>query len=435
MFQTILNTPFTLPCGAVLKNRLAKAAMTEGLANSAGRATARHAQLYRRWAEGGAGLLITGNVLVDRRYLERLGNVIIDGPQTDDQLERLSRYAGAARSGGAAIWMQINHAGRQTPYDITKTPVAPSAVQTSVPGGKFGPPRALEETEIRDIIERFGHAAAVARKTGFDGVQIHAAHGYLLSSFLNPIVNRRTDRWGGSLENRARLLLETVRHVRSMVGADYPVGVKLNSADFQKGGFSLDECVQVAKWLKQEAVDLLEISGGNYESLAMVGMDDEPRSDQPASAQKREAYFLDYADVLLKADTPPLMVTGGFRTRCTMEDAVRKDGVSIIGVARPLCGDPDGIANMLAGKTGRLERWEDRVRLGPGPLGAKSRFAAIRALNGWGLLGWCIRQMHEMGNGRPPDLTFGALGSLWWTRKEQNRLLGEKSSDKKEQAK
>jgi 2,4-dienoyl-CoA reductase-like NADH-dependent reductase (Old Yellow Enzyme family) len=216
-----LDSPLTLPCGATLPNRLCKAAMTEGLADARLRATARHEVLYRRWSEGGAGLLVTGNVQVDRRVLERPGNVAIDmtDPQTTspEARARLAAWARAATTTGSALWMQISHAGRQSPRYVTAEPVGPSAVQLELLGN-YARPRALTEAGILDVIERFAQAAVIARETGFSGVQVHSAHGYLLSSFLSPVTNRRDDAWGGPLENRARLLLETVRAVRRAVG-------------------------------------------------------------------------------------------------------------------------------------------------------------------------------------------------------------------------
>jgi len=229
--------------------------MTEGLADEALRATPRHERLYRLWSEGGAGLLVTGNVQIDRRVLERPGNVAIDvtdpGTTSPEARRRLSAWARAGTEAGNQLWMQISHAGRQSPRYVTSEPLGPSAVQLEILGN-YARPRALEEREIIDFIDRFARVASIARETGFTGVQIHGAHGYLISSFLSPVTNRRRDAWGGSLENRARLLLETVRAVRRAVGDDFPVGIKLNSDDFRKGGFSNEECVDVVRWLNDE---------------------------------------------------------------------------------------------------------------------------------------------------------------------------------------
>ncbi|MEO1367152.1 MAG: NADH:flavin oxidoreductase, partial [Acidobacteriota bacterium] len=237
-----LAAPLELPCGVVLPNRLSKSAMTEGLADVSGAPNERHGVLYRRWSEGGAGLLITGNIMVDWRYLERPGNVVVeDGAHA----EALSRWARQGTVGGNHLWVQINHPGRQCTRLSNGRPVAPSAVQLKL-GGFFARPRPLDDAEIVSIIDRYARTAAEVQATGFTGVQVHAAHGYLASQFLSPRTNRRTDRWGGSLENRARFLLEAVRAVRAAVGEDYPVGVKLNSADVQRGGFDLEDAAAVA---------------------------------------------------------------------------------------------------------------------------------------------------------------------------------------------
>ncbi|MFA9472615.1 MAG: NADH:flavin oxidoreductase/NADH oxidase family protein, partial [Deltaproteobacteria bacterium] len=304
-----LSLPLTLPCGAVLQNRIGKGAMTEGLADSNDNATKRHDTLYGTWSDGGAGMLLTGNVMVDRRYLERPGNVVIDGNGGEDALRT---WAAAGTRAGNHLWMQINHPGRQCTRMSSSHPVSPSAVHLEGMMGLAAPPRALEVEEIHDIIRRFAHVASTAKETGFTGVQIHSAHGYLSSQFLSPRVNRRTDEWGGPLENRARFLLEVYKATREAVGPSFPVSVKLNSADFQKGGFSREESAQVAAWLAELGLDLLEISGGTYEQMALFG--DKGEADQPKaeSTQRREAYFLEYArDIRGALDGTPLMVTGG----------------------------------------------------------------------------------------------------------------------------
>ena len=324
----VLRAPLRLPCGAVLPNRLAKAAMTEGVADPLLRATEGHERLYRTWSEGGAGMLLTGNVQVDRTDLERPGNVAIDRsePRTYSAEARaaLSAWAKAGTAGGNHLWMQISHTGRQSPRYVTNRPRAPSAVQLDLLGN-YARPLALTEAEILDLIGRFAHAAVVARETGFTGVQVHGAHGYLISSFLSPVTNLRTDAWGGPLENRARFLLEAVRAVRRAVGPDFPVAVKLNSDDFRKGGFSSDECLQVVRWLNDESLDLLEISGGTYEQPRLIGFEGRSEDAVPVrpSTRMREAYFLEYAGAIRKVARMPLMVTGGFRTRAGMEDALK----------------------------------------------------------------------------------------------------------------
>lgn len=411
-----LASPLTLPCGAVLPNRLAKAAMTEGLADAENRATTRHEALYRRWARGGAGLLLTGNVQVDRRYLERAGNVAIEPGITTEEKLRLEAFAAAAREGGGQVFMQISHAGRQSPIAVCKEPVAPSAVALGIPGKNFAPPRALEAGEIKDVAARFVHAARIAQETGFTGVQIHSAHGYLLSEFLSPRVNQRTDEWGGSLVNRARLLLAILEETRAAVGPAFPISVKLNSSDFQKGGFTHEECLHVVRWLSEAGCDLLEISGGTYEQPKMAGLDGilEPVFDDgaKASTRAREAYFLDYAARIRAAATMPLMVTGGFRTRAGMDAALKEDGVDVIGIARPLCSHTELVKGLLDGSVEDLPRWESTLRIGPGLFGPRSPFSAIRAANAWGTQGWFYVQLLRMGEGLEPDLRLSVLTAL-----------------------
>jgi 2,4-dienoyl-CoA reductase-like NADH-dependent reductase (Old Yellow Enzyme family) len=407
-----LSTPIQLPCGATLPNRLAKAAMTEGLADSANHATEALDRLYRLWAGGGAGLHITGNVQVDRRYMERPANVAIED---ESGLEALRRWARAGTSGGCHLWMQISHAGRQTPRYVSSQPVAPSATGLPIPGAAFARPRALTEPEIEDVVRRFGEAARVARSAGFTGVQVHSAHGYLLSEFLSPHVNRRTDSWGGALEARARLLLSVVRAVRAAVGADFPVAVKLNSSDFQKGGFTLEECCRVVQWLGEEGIDLLEISGGTYEQPSMFGVVGDAQTLDPPpreSTRRREAYFLEYAAAVRQAASMPLMVTGGFRTREAMSEALEEGNVDVIGLARPLCGMPDAPARLLKGAIDRLPSYEQEIRLGRGRLGPNSPLILAKALNVWAIQAWFCCQIFRMAEDLAPDLNLGAWRAL-----------------------
>jgi len=415
MTKINMGDPLTLPCGATLPNRLCKSAMTEGLADDHNRATDKHARLYQAWAEGGLGLSVTGNVMVDKRYLERAANIVIDGEQSDEQMQGLSKMAEAGRAGGGHIWMQISHAGRQSPKAIATEPVAPSAIgEVALPGGLFAKPRALTVDEIQNVIARFAHTATVAKLTGFTGVQIHSAHGYLLSEFLNPLINQREDEWGGSLENRARLLLEIIAAVRAAVGSDYPIGVKLNSSDFQKGGFALDECISVVGMLEQAGVDLVEISGGNYEQPALLGIEGlEPvykdETAVKASTRAREAYFLNYATAIRENCNVPLMVTGGFRSREAMLAALNDDDIQIIGLARPLCVDTDLPERLIEGSLDRLTPWEDSLALGPGFFGPQSSNPTLRAMNGFANMAFFYRNILRLGEGRPTKRKMNLL--------------------------
>lgn len=360
-----ISSPITLPCGVAVKNRIAKAPMTEGLADSMNRATERHVTLYRKWAEGGAGILITGNIQVDRRYLERPGNVVID---QNGGLDELRAFAASGTVNDTLLFMQIGHAGRQTPRRVNPRPVAPSEIPLALPESAFGAPRALTSDEVDDVIRRFIHVAKVAKETGFSGVQVHGAHGYLISEFLSPLANQRDDKWGGSLENRARLLRSVVQGIRAAVGPEYPISVKLNSSDFQKGGFSHEECLQVVKWLEEDTVDLLEISGGNYENPAMM-IGGRGADEIRGSTIAREAYFMGYAKNIRAATKVPLMVTGGFRTRAAMDAALAEGDVDFIGIARPMCVDTDAPNQLLASPEALTIAYEQQIKPSKGALG------------------------------------------------------------------
>jgi 2,4-dienoyl-CoA reductase-like NADH-dependent reductase (Old Yellow Enzyme family) len=375
--MTILAQPLDLTHGT-LPNRIAKSAMSERIATD-GRPTEELIRLYERWAPGGAGLLITGNVMIDRRYLGESGNVVVED---DTHLGALRAWADTMRAGGARAWMQINHPGRQTPRFVTREPVAPSAVALKGAGGAFARPRALTDTEIGEIIDRFAATAAVAVRAGFDGVQIHGAHGYLVSQFLSPYTNRRSDAWGGDPERRRRFLLEVVRAVRAAVGDERAVGLKLNSADFQRGGFTMEESLEVVRSL--EGVDLLEISGGTYEAAAMF-----EERNKAESTRRREAFFLDYAERVREVSSIPLMVTGGFRTRAGMEDAIASGATDVVGLARPLAVEPDLPGRLLDGTADAALP----IRLA---VGIKKLDALIQG-------GWYQLQLDRMGRGHPAD--------------------------------
>lgn len=402
----MLDQTLTLPCGHQLPNRIAKSAMTEGLADSRDRATVRHQRLYGAWARGGAALLLTGNIMIDRRYLERAGNVVIED---DAVMPSLRAWVEAVHAGGSQLWAQISHPGRQCPRLVNTTPIAPSPVQLDIIGN-FGKPRAATDSDIADIIVRFANTAALVKAAGLDGVQIHAAHGYLLSQFLSPRTNQRNDQWGGSLENRARLLLEVIKAVRQRVGAAYPIAVKLNSSDFVKGGFTLDECLQVVAWLNDAGIDLLEISGGTYEQVEFFKQT--PDSEIRDSTRQREAMFLEYATSIKRVARVPLMVTGGFRTRAGMEAALQAQQTDMIGIARPFCVDPDFPKKMLAGQLDMLPINEDHLRLGTGYWGPNSPSSALRGLNNFAHAGWYYHQIERMGEGLPPEQRYGSLSAL-----------------------
>lgn len=403
-----ITDPLTLPCGSELPNRLAKAAMTEGLADPRNRASEQHMRLYDYWRSAGVGLSLSGNIHVDRRYLERAGNIAIDGNGGESELAALATMVTAD---GTPFWAQINHAGRQSPGSICPEPIAPSPIQLQAKGADFRKPRAMTEAEIHEVIDRFVHTAEVCRRCGFTGVQIHSAHGYLLSSFLSPRFNQRRDRWGGSLENRARLLREICGAVREAVGPRYPVSVKLNSADFQRGGFSEDESVHVLGMLDELDVDLVEISGGNYEQAAAL-FEDQGAVHMRRSSAQREAYFLDYAAQAREVWRRPLMITGGFRNRSTMDAALASGELDVIGIARPLICDSACTARVLRGEDDKLPRYEDRLA----PVTAEQMPGAdeetLRTLNNLGHLGWFYMNIFHVAAGRAPQPQATLLDAL-----------------------
>jgi 2,4-dienoyl-CoA reductase-like NADH-dependent reductase (Old Yellow Enzyme family) len=394
--------------------------MTEGLATRAGEASEALTRLYGTWSDGGSGLLLSGNILIDAYHLERPGNVIIDGPITDSHRENLTAWAAAATRNGNHFWAQISHAGRQTQKVVNPHPKAPSAVKLGLPGGQFGDPVALAQDEIQQVIERFANCAEVVKSCGFTGVQIHAAHGYLMSQFLSPRANQRTDEYGGSLENRARLLIEVFRAVRARVGADFPVAVKLNSADFQRGGFDFEESLQVAQWLQDEGVDLIEVSGGTYEQPKLLNLEGiEPVDEQKvaASTLAREAYFVDFTRAMRKTLTVPLMVTGGLRKRSAMEEAITSGAADMVGLGRPLCVMTDAPKQLLSGLE-ELPRYENQLSLLPSWLGFLSVFKLFRTIGAFATQYWYYEQIALVGErGKAAD----ALTVLSATTKQTKR--------------
>ena len=368
MNSSPLFLPLTLPNGSVLPNRLAKAAMEENMADAGQLPGAALHDLYRVWAQGGAGLILTGNVMIDGRALTGPGGVVLEA---GTPLERFTEWATAARSGGAQVWMQINHPGRQVQISMGGTAWAPSSVALDL--GKhsklFVQPKAMSEAEIAETVDRFAATAQAAERAGFTGVQVHAAHGYLLSQFLSPLTNQRTDAWGGSLENRARFLLDVVRAVRARVARGFAVAVKLNSADFQRGGFSENDAKQVIRWLNDEAVDLVELSGGSYESPGMQGR----TADGPTLAP--EAYFLEFARELAAEARMPVMTTGGIVRRAVAE-RVLGEGVAVVGMATALAVAPDLPARWRAGEDAAAQSpqvdWKDQV------MAALARMALVK---------------------------------------------------------
>jgi 2,4-dienoyl-CoA reductase-like NADH-dependent reductase (Old Yellow Enzyme family) len=379
----VLRTPFTLPGGATLKNRLVKASMSEQLASASGAPTEALERLYGRWARGGAGLLITGNVMIDQRSLGEPRNVVVED---DRDLAALRRWAAAATADETTAIVQINHPGRQSPKGLSSRVVAPSAIPIDF-AGAFAKPRALSGEEIVELIARFAETARIVVDAGFDGVQLHGAHGYLISQFLSPAANQRDDEWGGDAERRRRFLLEVTRTVRAAIGPDRILAIKLNSSDFQRGGFTEEESLDVIAHLDAENIDLVEISGGTYESPAMTG-------SAADSTRRREAYFLEFAERVREITTVPFMVTGGFRTGAGMSEAITASATDLVGLARPLALEPELPAALLRDPASTQSSFN------PKPLGIKKLDSAAE-------LWWTQHQLQRIGAGKDPNPRYG----------------------------
>lgn len=406
-----LASPLQLPNGSLLPNRLAKAAMEENMADPGQLPGQAIRNLYQTWAQGGVGLIITGNVMVDGRALTGPGGIVLE---RDTPLAPFSAWARDAKKQGAQVWMQINHPGRQVMAAMGGTAWAPSAVALDL--GKhsklFAPPQAMTEAEIQETITRFADTAQAAERAGFTGVEIHAAHGYLISQFLSPLTNQRNDAWGGTLAQRARLLLEVVRAVRTQVSPKFCVAVKLNSADFQRGGFSHDDARHVILWLNDMQVDLVELSGGSYESPAMQGRTADGRT------LAREAYFLEFAQDLAGVARMPVMTTGGIRRRAVAEQVLHS-GVAVVGIATAFALVPDLPAQWLAGRDPVAHNpsvdWKDQT------LAALARMALIkRRLRGLGA------GAHAKGEHSAIwTLVYDQLRTYWLTRRYRRWQLAQ----------
>jgi 2,4-dienoyl-CoA reductase-like NADH-dependent reductase (Old Yellow Enzyme family) len=313
--------------------------------------------------------------------------------EDERHLERFRQWATIGRAGGGQFWMQLNHPGRQTMANLGQQALAPSAVALDLGGFSkmFAEPKPMSERDIEDVIQRFATSAALAEKAGFTGVQIHAAHGYLISQFLSPLTNRRTDRWGGSLENRARLLLAVVSAVRKSVSPTFCVAVKLNSADFQRGGFDADDARQVIQWLNDQSIDLLELSGGSYEAPAMQG---EARDGRTLA---REAYFLEMAGELASVANMPVMVTGGIR-RLAIVEQVLDSGIAMAGIGTALAIEPQLVKRWREGQNSHPQlppiRWKRK------PLAALASMAVVKF------------QLNRLSRGRKTRPDVSALWAL-----------------------
>ena len=391
----ILFQPLTFTNGKTAKNRFFKSAMEEQLAKH-NQPTQTLVHLYDTWAKGGIGISVTGNVMVAENGKGSINDVVI----TDERsMDTLKAWAKAGTQNDTLLIMQINHAGKQSPKVINPVPVAPSAVALKGMDGFINPPRALADNEIETIIQQFIQTAKIAEQAGFSGVQIHGAHGYLVSQFLSPHHNQRTDKWGGSLENRMRFLVEIYQGIRAVVRPEFLVGLKLNSADFQKGGFDETDSIQVVQKMSELGIDFIEISGGNYESPEML--------TAKASTKQREAFFIDYAEKARAVSQVPLIITGGFRSEQAMNDALNSGHLDFIGIARPLALMPD-LPSQINNGTYQIITTE-RIKTGFAPVDKK--LSAVLEMD------WYMYQMALIGRGKQPNPKLSPwkvlLKTLW----------------------
>lgn len=330
MTENLLFTPITLPNGTTIKNRFFKSAMSEGMGTRDFQPKKNIATLYKRWAEGGTGLIITGNIMVDPKETAEPGNIVFD---KNSNMEILKNWANQGQQHGAKVMVQLNHPGKQVPKTIAKETVAPSAVPLGNGLNKlFSTPRALTTSEVEELIQKFVTSAKVAKEAGFSGVQIHAAHGYLISQFLSPHDNRRTDKYGGSLENRMRFLKEIYLGMREELGKDFTIGIKINSTDFKEDGLTEEDSLKTIIELANLGLDFVEISGGTYERPAMMGA---------TSKSTNQVFFAEYSKKLKQKIEIPVVVTGGIRSINAMNTLLNDNTTDFIGIARPLTIDPN----------------------------------------------------------------------------------------------
>ena len=373
--QSALLQPFELPCGVVLKNRIAKSAMSDSLGDGRGNPTEAQLRLYERWAEGGLAVSIIGEVQGNPRAAEKPGNLVL---RPDSDLSAFEDLARRGSSNGAQLWLQLGHAGAMAHPPISD-PKGPSAID--IPGLTCA---ALSRDEILALPSEFARTASLAQKLGFGGVQVHAAHGFLLSQFLSPLFNKRDDEFGGSIEARMRLLLAVVDEVRSAVGPGFPVAVKLNASDQLEGGFDQQDSYKVIAALDRTSIDLIDISGGTYF----------PGAKSASDSAGRGPYFVDFAERARQLTTKPLMVTGGFKTMQQAVDAIANRGIDVVGLARALALEPDLPNKWTAGSASAPDfpRFEDP------PEG--------------GVTAWFTMRLTELGEDREPSDSSGLAAAI-----------------------
>lgn len=391
MAENLLFTPITLPNGTTIKNRFFKSAMSEGMGTRDFQPKKNIATLYKRWAEGGTGLIITGNIMVDPKGTAEPGNIVFD---KNSNMEILKDWAKQGQQHGVKVMVQLNHPGKQVPKTIAKETVAPSTIPLGNGLNKlFSTPRALTTSEVEELVQKFVTSAKVAKEAGFSGVQIHAAHGYLISQFLSPHDNRRTDKYGGSLENRMRFLKEIYLGMREELGKDFTIGIKINSTDFKEDGLTEEDSLKTIIELANLGLDFVEISGGTYERPAMMGA---------TSKSTNQVFFAEYSKKLKQKIEIPVVVTGGIRSINAMNTLLNDNTTDFIGIARPLTINPN-IPNKIKQRTYTIV---ETTRVSTGVKKLDKIFGSLLGIVYYQVL------MQNIAKGKEPKATKNAWPSL-----------------------
>jgi 2,4-dienoyl-CoA reductase-like NADH-dependent reductase (Old Yellow Enzyme family) len=380
--------------GKTAQNRFMKGAMTERISSwdpkvleKRGVPTKNLVNVYQRWGEGQYGVILTGNVMIEYDHLEAKGNPIVprDAPFSGERFDAFKDMATQAKKHGSLVVAQVSHPGRQVTEDIQPNPISASDVKLDggLPGMSFAKPRAATEQDIKNVIEGFAHAAEYLEKAGYDGIQLHGAHGYLLAQFLSQTTNLRTDKYGGSLENRARIVVEIAQEIRKRVAKDFSLSIKINSVEFQDKGFTPEEAKGLCQILEDNQFDFVELSGGTYQSLAFT--------HKRESTKKRESFFLEFAEQIVPGlKHTKTYVTGGLRTVSAMVGAL--DTVDGVGLARPTTQEFD-IPNLIL---------QGKAKGGVKPTFGEDNFGLCSVA--------CGTQMRQVGKGEQPiDLLMKSM--------------------------
>lgn len=394
MGNMTIDSPLSMKKGHRIKNRLFKSAMSEALAGTDHNPNENYQRLYRKWAEGGSSIVVTGNVMVDRDALGEPGNVVLD--KQSNRLDFIA-WSKAGTVNHTQLWMQLNHPGRQSPKSVSKQPVAPSAVAfKSHLKHFFNPPKELTLSEIEQLITKFGQTALLAKETGFSGVQIHGAHGYLISQFLSPVTNKRTDKYGGDISGRMLFLKEIYQEIRRQTGDSFPIGLKMNISDFTDGGFDKKESLEVMKEMAGLGIDAIEVSGGNYDNPKMFN-----------ASSDEEVFFIDDVKGIKEQLNTLFILTGGFRKVLTMEEALQQGYTDMIGLARPLALKPDLSNRLMDGEI-------DTIELPRLTTGLKAVDSKIGGLIG---ISYYEQQMARIALGKEPEIHHNAWKAIYKTLK------------------